>query len=199
MKQLGFTVFTRTLPVKYTANTTVSAQRSFPKKAKPTPKQTSLCGYVSPLPPAMTLHREKVSKLELSILWSASRMNSLREQFLNLKTAPARLSAEEVAWWLGFSAHDIPILVSQGLLKPLGHPPVTGAKFFAAEEVAELRRDLKWLARASDCIVEHWKQKNQKKTAHRKPPSDAPPYRGLLKSREHDSVAPVADFAPSGQ
>jgi hypothetical protein len=158
-----------------------------------------IAGYVSPLPPAMTLHREKVSKLELSILWSASRMNSLREQFLNLKTAPARLSAEEVAWWLGFSAHDIPILVSQGLLKPLGHPPVTGAKFFAAEEVAELRRDLKWLARASDCIVEHWKQKNQKKTAHRKPPSDAPPYRGLLKSREHDSVAPVADFAPSGQ
>jgi hypothetical protein len=100
-------------------------------------------------------------------------MNALREQFLNLKTPPARLTVEETAWHLGFSAHDIPILVANGLLKPLGHPPLSGAKFFAAAVIAELGRDEKWLARASDCIVQHWKSRNEKKkTAHPAAPSD---------------------------
>jgi hypothetical protein len=38
----------------------------------------------------------------------------------------------------------------------------------------ELRRDQKWLARASDCIVLHWKSRNEKKTAHRSQSHDAP-------------------------
>ena len=91
-------------------------------------------------------------------------MNSQREQFLNLKVTPARLTAEEVAWYLGFQAHEIPILVAKGLLKPLGHPPTNGVKYFATTALTELHRDVKWLTRASDVIVEHWRDKNARKT-----------------------------------
>jgi len=91
-------------------------------------------------------------------------MNPQREQFLKLATAPARLNAEEAAWYLGFSPHEIPILVAKGLLKPLGHPPTSGTKYFAAATLEDLRRDVKWLARASDAIVEYWKFKNARKT-----------------------------------
>jgi hypothetical protein len=40
-------------------------------------------------------------------------MNSQQEQFLNLKTHPARLKVEEAAWYLGFSPHEIPILMEK--------------------------------------------------------------------------------------
>jgi hypothetical protein len=91
-------------------------------------------------------------------------MNPQREQFLNLKNSPARLNAEETAWYLGFSPHEIPILVAKGLLKPLGRPPANGTKYFATATLEELRRDMKWLARTSDVIVEHWRFKNARKT-----------------------------------
>jgi len=91
-------------------------------------------------------------------------MNPQREQFLNLKATPARLTAEEAAWCLGFGSHEIPILVAKGLLKPLGRPPANGVKYFAATALAELREDIKWLTRASDVIVEHWRYKNAQKT-----------------------------------
>ena len=85
------------------------------------------------------------------------------EQFLNLMMAPARLTVEEAAWLLGFSPHEIPILVAKGLLKPLGRPPANGPKYFATTTVAELRKNAKWLTRASDVIVEHWRFKNTRK------------------------------------
>ena len=94
-------------------------------------------------------------------------MNSAQEQFLNLKTLPARLKVEEVGWYLGFAPHEITILMAEGLLKPLGRPPTTGVKHFSAVALEELRRDQKWLARASDCIVQYWKSRNERKTAHR--------------------------------
>jgi hypothetical protein len=91
-------------------------------------------------------------------------MNPQREQFLNLKATPARLTVEEAAWCLGFSAHEIPILVARGLLTPLGHPPSNGPKYFATETLSELHKDVKWLARATDAIVQYWKSKNARKT-----------------------------------
>jgi hypothetical protein len=94
-------------------------------------------------------------------------MNSQQEQFLNLKTLPARLKAEEAAWYLGFAQHEIPVLVADGLLKPLGRPPETGVKYFATTALEELRRDQKWLARASDAIVQYWRTRNGNKKAHR--------------------------------
>lgn len=90
-------------------------------------------------------------------------MNSQQEQFLNLKNLPARVRVEEAALLLGFSEREMPILAANGLLKPLGHPPVTGVKYYSVVTLEELRKDEKWLARASDCIVEYWQDLNQKR------------------------------------
>ena len=87
-------------------------------------------------------------------------MNQAKKDFLSLVTPPARLGITETAWLLGFSEHDIPVLVSAGLLKPLGRPAATGSKFFATVELQNLRNDTRWLAKASDAIVNHWKSKN---------------------------------------
>ena len=73
---------------------------------------------------------------------------------------PARVAAEEAAWMLGCAPHDIPVLVSAGLLKPLGHPPASGTKFFATATLEKLRGNINWLSRASDAIVKHWQAKN---------------------------------------
>ena len=89
-------------------------------------------------------------------------MQQDKEQFLNLKTHPGRLKAEEAAWFLGFSPHEIPHLVSDGILKPLGHPAQNAPKFFALVLLEELRRDPKWLHKASEAICEHWKDRNQR-------------------------------------
>lgn len=94
-------------------------------------------------------------------------MNEIAEQteFLSWKIAPARLNATQTAWYLGFETHQIPILVAAGLLKPLGHPPRNGTKFYATETLEQLRRDEKWLARASDAICAYWRQSNARKGA----------------------------------
>jgi hypothetical protein len=87
-------------------------------------------------------------------------MNQAKKEFLSLITPPARLGIEETAWLLGFNEHDIPVLVSAGLLKPLGRPASTGSKFFATVELQSLRNDTRWLGKASDAIVNHWRSKN---------------------------------------
>jgi hypothetical protein len=89
-------------------------------------------------------------------------MQQDKEQFLNLKMHPARLKVEEAAWFLGFSPHEIPHLVSDGILKPLGHPAQNSPKFFALVTLEELRRDAKWLNKASEAICEHWKDRNDR-------------------------------------
>ncbi len=97
-------------------------------------------------------------------------MNQAMRDFLSLALPPARLSATEAGWLLGFSEHDVSILMSVGLLKPLGHPPSCGSKYFAAVELQTLRSDSRWLARASDAIVNYWRKKNAgrlKKTTQR--------------------------------
>ena len=85
------------------------------------------------------------------------------ERFLNLKAPPGRLTAEQAAWFLGFSAHEIPMLVNKGLLKPLGHPAHNGQKYFLTATLEELRRDEKWFAKACDAVVEYWRCKNGRK------------------------------------
>ncbi len=91
------------------------------------------------------------------------KMDPQREKFLNVKTLPARLNVEETAWYLGFAPHDIPVLVSHGLLKPLGHPASQSVKFFALVTLNELRNDSKWLARATGTMIQHWRSKNSRK------------------------------------
>jgi hypothetical protein len=92
-------------------------------------------------------------------------MKQEKKDFLALPVPPARLTITETAWLLGFAEQDISVLVSAGLLKPLGHPPQSGSKYFASADLQELRSDTRWLARASDVIVNHWKRKNATRTA----------------------------------
>ena len=87
-------------------------------------------------------------------------MNQAEKDFLSLPNPPARLGVAETAWLLGFAEHDISTLVSAGLLKPLGRPPPSGSKYFATVELQILRNDARWLAKASDAIVNHWRRKN---------------------------------------
>ena len=94
-------------------------------------------------------------------------MNQAKKDFLSLVIPPARLGINEAAWLLGFSDHDIPGLVSVGLLKPLGRPSSTGSKYFATVELQTLRNDTRWLAKASDAIVNHWRSKNSGRKNHR--------------------------------
>ncbi|MCX6927128.1 MAG: hypothetical protein NT154_28570 [Verrucomicrobia bacterium] len=92
-------------------------------------------------------------------------MNAVEQQaeFLNLKISPARLNASQAAWYLGFEPHEITILASTGLLKPLGHPARNATKFFATAALEQLRRDEKWLIRATDAVAAYWKEGNARK------------------------------------
>ncbi len=76
----------------------------------------------------------------------------------------ARILPEEAAQIIGCARHDIPILTRAGLLKPLGHPPPNGVKYFSRRRVLELCADDNWLAKATDAVIKHWKQKNTKRT-----------------------------------
>jgi len=92
-------------------------------------------------------------------------MNDHQRHFLSLVCqAPARLNVEQTAWLLNFQPHDIPVLVSAKLLKPLGNPPPSGQKFFATSEVLGLMKDRAWLARATNAIHQHWQKKNSRRT-----------------------------------
>ncbi len=92
-------------------------------------------------------------------------MNLERTEFLSWKTAPARLTAHQAAWFLGFEPHEIPILVGAGVLKPLGHPSRNGVKHFATSTLEQLRRDEKWLAKATNAVRAHWRGQNVGKRA----------------------------------
>ena len=92
-------------------------------------------------------------------------MNTTDQQneFLSWKVLPARLDATQTAWYLGFEPHEIPMLIAASLLKPLGKPARNFTKYFATEALEQLRRDEKWLARASDSIAAYWRQRNGRK------------------------------------
>ena len=76
---------------------------------------------------------------------------------------PGRLTVEQVAWVLNCQTHDVPILVSARLLKPLGNPPPNGIKFFATVEVAEFAKDKAWLTRATLAVNTYWRGQNLRK------------------------------------
>jgi hypothetical protein len=53
------------------------------------------------------------------------------------------------------------------LLKPLGHPVQSAVRFFALVDLDERRNDVKWLARATDAMMNHWRSKNAKRLKNR--------------------------------
>ena len=87
-------------------------------------------------------------------------MNPERKEILSLPVLPGRITPAETAHRLGFEPEHIPVLISLGLLKPLGHPAASTVKYFASVEIEVLRNDPKWLAKASDALRHKWKLKN---------------------------------------
>lgn len=83
---------------------------------------------------------------------------------LNLRRLPARLNVQQAAALLNCGEHDIPVLVSNGLLKPLGHPPANAVKYFAPTDVLELAGDGKRMGQICDAIYEYWRGKNAAKS-----------------------------------
>jgi hypothetical protein len=92
---------------------------------------------------------------------------------LLLGQLPARLTAEQAAWVINCQPHDVPILVSARLLKPLGNPPPNGIKFFATTEVLELAKDRAWLAKMTNAVNHHWRNQNARRKSRESADTDA--------------------------
>lgn len=82
------------------------------------------------------------------------------QNILNLLRLPARLDTRQVALALGFSEHDIPILIRSNLLKSLGNAAPNAPKYFAACDIERLAGDRDWLNKATKSISSHWRTKN---------------------------------------
>jgi hypothetical protein len=94
-------------------------------------------------------------------------MNDAQHQFLALVgRPPARLTVEQAAWVLGCQPHDLAILISSRLLKPLGNPTSNGLKFFSTVEVMEMGKDRAWLAKMTQAISQHWHKRNLHQKSH---------------------------------
>ena len=76
-------------------------------------------------------------------------------QILNTPRLPARLEVRQVAQLLGFAEHDIPILVRDKLLTPLGKPALNSHKYFCAADIEGLARDKAWLDKATKSVSKH--------------------------------------------
>ena len=81
---------------------------------------------------------------------------------------PARIDSANVGKLLGFAEHDVPILTSAGLLKPLGNPAPNATKWFSAVEIVGLVADRPWLDKATKRISQYWLHKRTKTKATRK-------------------------------
>jgi len=97
----------------------------------------------------------------------SQRLKEEQQQFLALDgRRPARLTVEQAAWVLGCQPHDVPILISSRLLRPLGNPPQNAIKFFSTAEVTEIAKDRAWLAKMTQTISQHWHKRNMRQKSH---------------------------------
>src|ERR1700691_4751491 len=71
-----------------------------------------------------------------------------------------RLDSKQVGNMLGFLEHEIPILICNRLLEPLGSPAPNFRKYFARVHIMQLADDVKWLSKATDVLYKHWAGKN---------------------------------------
>ncbi len=90
-------------------------------------------------------------------------MSPEQSDFLNRRHLPHRLTAQETGWLLGFSPHDITVLTSNRLLKPVGRPAQNSTKHYSTAQIQRLWGDVKWLDRATALLNQHWKEKNIKR------------------------------------
>jgi hypothetical protein len=81
-------------------------------------------------------------------------------QILNVRRLPAKIVTKPTAVLLGFQDHDIPVLVAEGLLIPVGNPTASCIKYFATSDVLTKSADRKWIHRATSCVYRHWRTNN---------------------------------------
>jgi hypothetical protein len=81
---------------------------------------------------------------------------------------PARLKMEQVAEYLGFAQHDIPVLVARKRLTPLGNPTQNAVKYFDALQILRCANDANWLDRSTRESYEYWKRKNERRRPRKK-------------------------------
>ena len=91
-------------------------------------------------------------------------------EILNVRRLPGKLTVDQTAALLGFASHDIPILVSAGLLRPLGKPKANSSKWFPGVVVDELRGNVKWMDSAIKIIADHWRASNARRLRGSEPP-----------------------------
>src|SRR5664279_5160515 len=75
---------------------------------------------------------------------------------------PARLDVAQTSKLLGFSEHDIQILMGVSELTPLGDPAPNAPKWLAAVEIIRLASDKDWLHKATKEIAKYWRPKPQR-------------------------------------
>ena len=90
-------------------------------------------------------------------------MSEAKSKFLACRHLPARLTAIETSWYLGFSENDIPILASSRLLKPVGNPTQCSTKYYALKDLKKVHGDTRWINRASVTLYHYWQLKNEKR------------------------------------
>jgi hypothetical protein len=78
---------------------------------------------------------------------------------LEVLRLPARLTVEEVSVLLGFHVDSVNFLVDEGMLEVLGEKEGV-QRMFAASYVDSLRRDIKWLAKATNRVRLHHRARN---------------------------------------
>jgi hypothetical protein len=86
---------------------------------------------------------------------------------LNVRRLQGRLNTRQTAALLNCGEHDIPVLVSKGLLTPLGTPPSNAVKYFAPTEVLELAGDRERMGQICDALYEYWRGKNAANAKHK--------------------------------
>jgi len=81
-------------------------------------------------------------------------------EFLDLEHWPAAMSVEYVSYVLGWSENEVHILIRAGILPYLGSSDGSERKDIHTAELLELIADKKWMTKARNCLIAHWRQKN---------------------------------------
>lgn len=112
-------------------------------------------------------------------------MNADKLAFFTYRVLPARLNVVEAGWLLGFGPKDITVLVSHGLLKPVGQPAPNATKYFCSVEIEVLRTNAKWINRASALLYRYWRTMNAQRNVDEETPvaKGDRPLQTVIKSR----------------
>jgi hypothetical protein len=87
-------------------------------------------------------------------------MKQDQKEFLSLRHWPCVASIEEASYITGFSADEIRILVSAGLLRVLGDASANQKQQFSTSELKKLLDDPEAASTCRRAIIRHWRRKN---------------------------------------